>query len=126
MRRIPINPFVASMFLFILFSFVIINYLGTTHAQQRPRAVVTCSGTDKETDCLDKDVCLTWDSCMVCLKRLGYNQIEAKQQCDAVWGDTTSISTSAPSLTHWGTLILVALIIVTGAYLWIRRKPVVT
>jgi len=29
-----------------------------------------------------------------------------------------------PTLTQWGMIILIALIIVTGVYLWMRRKPV--
>jgi len=29
-----------------------------------------------------------------------------------------------PSLSNWGIIILIALIIVTGVYLWMRRKPV--
>jgi hypothetical protein len=32
--------------------------------------------------------------------------------------------TPTPSLTQWGMIILIALIIVTGVYLWLRRKPV--
>jgi len=34
--------------------------------------------------------------------------------------------TPTPSLTQWGIIILIALIIVTGIYLWMRRKPVTT
>ena len=29
-----------------------------------------------------------------------------------------------PSLTQWGMIILIALIIVTGVYLWLRKRPV--
>ncbi|MCJ7792852.1 MAG: hypothetical protein MUP45_02655 [Candidatus Marinimicrobia bacterium] len=30
----------------------------------------------------------------------------------------------SPTLTQWGMIILIALIIVTGVYLWLRKKPV--
>jgi len=35
-----------------------------------------------------------------------------------------SCTQPTPTLTQWGIIILVALIIVTGVYLWMRRKPV--
>ncbi|MCJ7457535.1 MAG: hypothetical protein MUP17_00910 [candidate division Zixibacteria bacterium] len=37
---------------------------------------------------------------------------------------TTSLLYFEPGLTQWGLIILIALIIVAGVYLWLRRKPV--
>ncbi|HVP35843.1 MAG TPA: hypothetical protein VMT04_02495, partial [Terriglobales bacterium] len=38
----------------------------------------------------------------------------------------TVIPHYVPSLSTWGIIILIGLIIITGAYLWIRRKPAIT
>jgi hypothetical protein len=41
-------------------------------------------------------------------------------------GCSIIVSGQVPSLSSLGMIILIALIIVTGVYLWIRRKPVTT
>ena len=42
------------------------------------------------------------------------NALNGEQACEA----------KIPTLTQWGMIILIALIIVAGVYLWMRRKPV--
>jgi len=45
------------------------------------------------------------------------NALDGEQACE---------TSPVPSLTQFGIIILIALIIVTGVYLWMRRKPVTT
>lgn len=51
-----------------------------------------------------------------------FGKIESSTGCSPGGGGSEAL----PTLTQWGIIILVGLIIVTGVYLWIRRKPVTT
>jgi len=53
-----------------------------------------------------------------------YDQIPPQTSSAKV--TTILVTNPFPSLSTWGIIILIALIIVAGVYLWIRRKPVTT
>lgn len=73
-------------------------------------------GGSKQYDCTNGQDCYT-----VTVPAMS-GKIESSTGCSPGTGGSEML----PTLTQWGIIILVGLIIVTGVYLWIRRKPVTT
>jgi len=113
------NLFIGLVTVLILFSSQIISPPQMVNAQETMTPYATCENTTLETDCIDKAVCISYSDCVKCLKRLGYNELEAKRDCKWVWIEEEPITSEV------GRVILILLIIGIAIYLMRKRVGLV-